>query len=229
MDTLRKRAAVPIIWRAAAVVWLSIPARWISAQVPARQQDTLGIARARPERVLIRATIASVDTTRFVLRGPTAAQTRELRLSPQLLRQLAPLRGQSFTALVEERSAPSGIRIGVVLRKGESVQAIAESVRDMQLLRPVDRGGIEVALRPAEGRKFVYENVCQTVYNVPTAFTIAGEQVIVQPYETRVMRTKAGSYTITLGASQFIVPKPCSTVFEGSRSVIEYTILRNAS
>jgi hypothetical protein len=115
-----------------------------------------------------------------------------------------------------------------MLRDGATLRAVAELVRDIQLLQPAERGGIAVELRPAQNPRLLYEDNCKVVYNVPTAFTLDGEQVLVEPFETRTVRVRGGSYTISLASSQFVVLKSCSTVFEGSRSLIEYVIVRNS-
>jgi hypothetical protein len=193
-----------------------------AGQVPVRPQDTLRIAQT------FRATVVSVDTTRIVLTAPTPTGRLDVQLAPQVLRRLAPLRGRTFTARAEERPTPGGVRAAVLLREGTTLRAVAETIRDLQILRPAERDGILVELRPAQNRKLLYENDCRTVYNVPTAFTISGQQFVLQAYESQTVRVGGTSYTISLAASQFVVPKQCPVVFEGSRSLIEYAIVRNA-
>jgi hypothetical protein len=222
----RTGTAAPAICALATALSLVAPAHSVTAQSPSQTQDTVrALQAAQPGRRIFRATVA-IDTARMLLRGRTPAETREIRLPPPLLRRLAEVRGRSFTALTDERPTPAGLRSAVVLRDGAAPRVVAETVRDMQLLRPADRGGIAVELRPAQSRKLLYSDNCKTVYNVPTAFTVGGEQVVMQPYETRTVKSRVGSYTIALGSSQFIVPKECGMVFEGSQSLIEYVIVR---
>lgn len=196
----------------------------LAAQV--QQPTTLVRDTLRPFATF-RSTVLSVDSTRLVLSAPTALGRRELHLSPALLRRLSPLQGQTFTAVAEERPTPAGLQAAIVLREGGVLRVVAEVIRDVPVLRPVDRAGMSVRLAPAEPRTVVFEDQCRTVYGVPSLFTISGEAFVVRPYETRTVRTKDGAFTISLGTSQMVVQKECPVVFEGSRQYIEYVITRN--
>jgi hypothetical protein len=206
---------------AALLLGLAVPWGDVVAQTPARTQ-----APQRPDQPF-RATVLSVDSVRLMLSAPTPTGTRELRLPPSLLRRLGTLRGRSFTAVVAERPTPAGVRTALVLRDGAAIRVVAEVIRDVEILRPAERGGIQVAVRPAQGRTLLYEDQCKTVYNVPTAFTIGGEEFLLQAFEQRTVRARDGTYTISLAESQFVVLKECAAVYEGNRWLVEYAIVRN--
>jgi hypothetical protein len=221
---VRVRGILRSIGILGSLVW-SIPliALSVSAQEkprPTERPDTL-----RPYTPF-RATVLSVDSTRLVLSAPTERGQRELHLSPALLRRLSEFRGKTFTAIAEERPTPAGLRGAVVLRDGNTLRVVAEGIYDVPVLRPVDRGGIDVRLAPVDKPVFVFQDQCKTVYDVARVFSIGDDSIVVRPYETRTVSTKQGSFTISMGVSQTVVPKDCPAVFEGSRQTIEYVITR---
>jgi hypothetical protein len=73
----------------------------------------------------------------------------------------------------------------------------------------------------------VYEDNCKIVHNMPTAFTIGDQRIVLQANETKTVQMGNASYTLSLDSSQFVVLKECPIPFEGGQSQAEYTLVRS--
>jgi hypothetical protein len=151
-----------------------------------------------------------------------------INLSPELVTKLRLRPGLNYSVLANQKRTPGGMLSAVSLRDARGFYAIAEKIQDnIELLTPAERQGIKVEQLPARDRTLVYEDSCKIVYNVPTSFTIMDRQIVLHAYETRAAQIGDANYTISLNASQFVVPKDCPRHLEGGRSQVEYTIVRN--
>jgi hypothetical protein len=172
------------------------------------------------------ATVRRVLPDRLEL-SVSATETLTLNLNPVMVAKLRLAPRRTYRMLANQRSTPGGVNAAVRLMDSRGLYAIAEEIQDVPLLQPDEREGIKVEQLPRESRTLVYEDECKTVYNVPTAFTVNDQRLILQAHEDRAVRIRGSSYTLSLTNSQFIVNKECRIVYEGGRTQIGYTLVRN--
>ena len=173
------------------------------------------------------AKVLQVEAHRLEFQLTEPKDQRMIMLRPELLAKLRLVPGLSYNVLTNQRQTPGGISAAVRLKDERGLYAIAESIQDISLLLLEEREGIKVEQLPTQSRTLVYEDNCKTVYNVPTAFTIENQRMVLQAYETKTVHIGNAGYTLFLNSSQFVILKECPTTFEGGRSLVEYTIVRN--
>lgn len=160
------------------------------------------------------------------VQADSAQPPRVLNFEPEMLQRLNIRPDQRFRTLTSQRKTPGGIVSALRLEDAQGLYAIAESIRDVPTLTPADRDGVTIDLVATGARTFVYETACKTVWNVPSRFSVGGEQVTLLPGESRELKVRDATYTLTLQTSQFVVEKPCSIHLEGGQSIIDYTLVR---
>jgi hypothetical protein len=183
--------------------------------------------RAAPTVDKFSARLLEVKDNRLRFMVPERKLERTIHLDPTLAKALGRIAGRSFEVSAIERAMPSGIVGAVVLKDARGLYAIAESIRDGRpLFQPAERAGIGVEQLSGEGRTFVYETECVTVYNVPTAFVVGKERHVLRSHEIKEMGIGGARYVLSLQTSQLVVPKPCPATFEGARQRVDYALVR---
>ena len=185
------------------------------------------VAKMMSGRQQFEAKMLQVGRDRVALELADPRDRRSLLLPPDALRQLRVRPDQRYGILAVQRLTPGGIFAGARMSDGEGLYAIAESIRDVSPLTAADRNGIAVKQLPDENRIFVYEDECGIVYNVPTRFTIQGEPIVLQAYQSKKVRIGGVTYTLNLNKSQFVVQKDCPVTFEGAQARVDYTLVRD--
>ncbi|MGH7491322.1 MAG: hypothetical protein ACREOO_02880 [bacterium] len=193
-----------------------------TGQVATQQEKKVVVGKEQFSAKVLR-----VDAGRLELELTDAKEERIITLGPEMMAKLQLAPERRYDVLVNQRQTPGGITIGMRLKDERGLHAIAETIQDLPLLAPEEREGIKVEQLAGENRTLVYEDSCKSVYNVPTAFTIGNQRLILQAYESKTVQLGEASYTISLSASQFIALRECPIPFEGGRSKVDYTIVRN--
>lgn len=174
------------------------------------------------------AKVTRVEDTQLAFQRPGQKQQQVINLAPKLVENLRLSPGRRYNVLANQRPTAGGLAAAVLLRDSRGLYAIAESIRDLNLLQPAEREGIQVQQLPTQDRTLVYEDSCKIIYNVPTEFMLGEQRTVLQAYETRTVQVGNTPYTLSLAASQFVVTKGCSQTFEGSRSQVDYTLVRGS-
>jgi hypothetical protein len=169
---------------------------------------------------------ARVEANRLEFELPAPREQRVINLKPELLAKLNLAPERNYDVLASQRQTPGGLAAGVRFKDDRGLYAIAESIRDLPLLKPSERDGIRIEQLPTESRTLVYEDSCKIVYNVPTAFTIDDQRIVLQAFESKNVKIQNANFALTLDGSRFVVLKDCPTPFEGGQSQVDYTLVR---
>jgi hypothetical protein len=202
----------------------SLEQRRESPQPPFRQPEPF--VKPPPVNRTFTGEIGRVLPQQIEVHIKDVAETVTLHFNDTWTRQLKLAPGAVYGILAHQRHTPGGITTAVKFNDERGLYALAETIHDVPLFTPHDRDGIEVDQEPLRAKTFVYEDPCKAVYNVPAAFTVGQERVLVQPHETKTIELHGKPYTLTLNNSQFIVLKDCPVPFEGGRSQLDYSVVR---
>jgi len=179
----------------------------------------------RPQE--FKARVLRAEANRLELQLADSQEQRVINLPPETLAKLRLAPEHDYTVLAEQRPTFGAVNTALRLKDERGLYALAENISDQPLFKPEEREGMKVELQPAQDRTLVYEDSCKIVYNVPTAFTLGDQRLVLQAYESKTVQLNGASYTLALHVSQFVVLKECELPYEGGRTQIDYSMVRN--
>jgi hypothetical protein len=192
---------------------------------PVTPQEALVTGRVQFEGV-----ITKVGDDRVALQPvqteKTALEAETLVIGATALADLKiPLR-QPYRILAAQRRHGGGIVSVLKLQDARGLYYLSERILDQPLVGAPDRDGWTIEQKPSAHRTLVLEDGCRILYNVPTVFHFGDRFWELNVGEAMIVDIGNVKYKVSLNESHFVALKECRTPFEGGRSDVQYTIVR---
>ena len=195
---------------------------------PVTSQEALVTGRVQFEGMITKAGVDRV-TLQPVQREKTAPEAETLVLGTTALAGLKIAPRQAYRILAAQRRHGGGIVSVLKLQDARGLYYLSERILDQPLVSGPDRDGWTIEQKPSAQRTFVLEDRCKILYNVPTVFRFGDRSWALNTGEIRIVDIGNVKYKLSLNESRFVVLKECRTPFEGGRSDVQYTIVREQS